>query len=244
MMRKLAAIGLTLAAVIVLAAGDPNSTILVDDFTEGNDAAWEHEDTTLGTAWGPGIYDASSGAYHLQSTGFVPVDDPNVGTIDAHWIPSLNAPRYSNGTLRGTFRADTQGTTVGFLLRANEETFTDYGFYGSSSFGTFYIERFDQSQKIIAMADPSQFPFVVGETYNVQGSVVGHRIEMKAWKVGDPEPSSPMLSVTDKGLNPPSGSAICVLLIIDPVPLKAAGVTEVQVSGTFDNITFTPGPDH
>jgi hypothetical protein len=41
MMRKLAAIGLTLAAVIVLAAGGPGSTILVDDFSEGNDDAWE-----------------------------------------------------------------------------------------------------------------------------------------------------------------------------------------------------------
>jgi hypothetical protein len=244
MMRKFAAIGLTFAAVMVLGAGGPNSTILVDDFSADNDAAWEQEDTTLGTAWGPGIYDASSGAYHLESTGFVPVTDPNVGTIDAHWIPSLNAPRYSNGTLRGTFRADTQGTTVGFLLRANEETFTDYGFYGSTSFGTFYIERFDQSQTIIAKADAAKYPFVVGETYNVQASVVGQTIEMKAWKVGDPEPSCPMLSVTDKGLKPNSGSAICVLLIIDPAPLKAAGVTEVHVSGTFDNITFTPGADH
>ena len=166
-----------------------------------------------------------------------------MGTIDAHWIPSLDAPRFSNGTLRGTFRADTQGTTVGYLLRANEETFTDYGFYGSTSSAPSTSSGSTMSQTIIAMADPAQYPFVAGETYNVQASVVGHKIEMKAWKVGDPEPSSPMLSVTDKGLKPDSGSAICVLLIIDPVPLKAAGVTEVQVSGTFDDITFMPGAD-
>jgi len=247
MRRKFTAIALSLVAAIVLTAGGPNRTILVDDFNDGDDAGWEHEDLTEGTAWGPAIFDASSGAYHLQSSGLVPVDDPNVGTIDAHWRPSINEPRFANGTLRGTFRADTAGSTVGFLLRTNDEAVTDYGFYGSTSFGTFYIESFDTTthpnapQTIIAMADPAEFPFVAGQAYHVEASVVGHNIQMKAWKVGDPEPVTPMLSLQDKSLKPESGSAICVITIFDPVPLSAAGVTAVRVSGTFDDITFTPG---
>jgi hypothetical protein len=247
MRRKLAAIALTLIGVIVLSAGGPDDTILVDNFNDRNDVGWGHEDLSVGKPWGPAIFDASSGAYLLESSGCVPVSDPLVGTLDAHWLRSEGRPRFANGTLRGTFRANTQGSTVGFLLRSNDETGTDYGFYGSTGFGTFYIERFDPvanpsaPQTIIAMADPRESPFVAGQTYHVEASVVGHRLRMKAWKVGDREPRGPMLSLTDRGLGARSGSAICVIAMFDPEPLIAAHVAEVKVSGTFDNITFTPG---
>src|SRR5262249_47022707 len=151
-----------LVAALVLTAGGPNSTILVDNFNDGNDDGWIHEDLTPAQM---ATYDASSGSYTLDSAVPVLVGDPSVGTVDAHWGPSINNPRFSNGTLRGTFGANPPGSTVGFLLRANEEAFTDCGFYGSTGFGTFYIERFDPSnppnpgqqfpgQTIIAMADP------------------------------------------------------------------------------------------
>ena len=75
--------------------------------------------------------------------------------------------------------------------------------------------------------------------------MVGDRIRMKAWKVGHKKPTKPMLSLTDTGLRPESGTEICVIAMFDPVPLMEAGVTEVQVSGTFDNITFKPADrDH
>jgi hypothetical protein len=245
MRRNFTAIGLSLVAALVLTAGGPQSTILVDDFNDGDDAGWEHEDLTPAQM---ATFDASSGSYTLDSVVPIPITDSNAGTIDAHWGPSINDPRFSNGTLRGTFRANTEESTVGFLLRTNDEAVTDYGFYGSTSFGTFYIESFDTTthpnappQTIIAMADPAEFPFVAHQAYHVEASVVGHNIQMKAWKAGDPEPVKPMLSLKDKSLNPDSGSAICVITIFDPVPLSKAGVTAVRVSGTFDDITFTPG---
>ena len=199
--------------MIVLSAGGPNSTILVDNFNDGDDAGWEHEDSTAGTLWGPAIFDASSGAYHLASSGLVPVTDLNVGTIDAHWLRSVNNPRFPNGTLRRTFRANTFGTAVGFLLRTNDEKQTDYGSYGSTSFGTFYIERFNARPRRtvpedLAMVDPGCFSFVAGQAYHAEGSVVGHTIRMKAWRVGDP-PASPILSVTDKDLGTASGRGDC-----------------------------------
>jgi hypothetical protein len=239
---KLATIGLSFVALILLTAGGPNSTILVDNFNDRNDDGWIHEDFTPAQM---ATFDASLGSYTLDSVVPVLVGDPSVGTVDAHWGPSIDNPRFSNGTLRGTFRANTEGSTVGFLLRTNDEAVTDYGFYGSTSFGTFYIESFDSThpapQTIIAMADPARFPFVAGRAYHVEASVVGHNIQMKAWKVGDPEPVNPMLSLQDKSLRPPSGSAICVLVLFDPVPLSKAGVSAVRTSGTFDDITFTPG---
>jgi hypothetical protein len=233
-----------LVAVIVMLAASPHSTIPIDDFDDGDDGGWEREDFTPAQV---AVFDASSGSYTLDSMIPVPIDDPFVGTVDANWGPSENQPRFSNGTLRGTVRANTDGSTVGLLLRANDESGTDYGFYGSTGFGTFYIERFDATtnpeapQTIIAMADLHQFPFVAGQTYRLEASVVGSRIRMKAWKVGDPEPDAPMLSLEDHGLKPASGSTICVITIFDPAPLAAAGASEVRVSGTFDDITFTPG---
>ena len=242
MRHRLTTIGLTLASVIALGAAGPNNTILVDNFNDGNAAGWDQNDFT-----GVGVFDASSGSYLIESSVPIAIDDPSVGTIESHYERSLELPRFANGKIRCTVRANTYGTTVGFLIRDNENTESDYGFYGSTSFGTFYIERFefdknpDAPQTIIAMADPGKFPFVAGQTYILEGSVVGKKLTLKAWRLGDPEPTKPTLSVTDKVLKPGAGNRISVLLFFDPAPLTEAGVTEVQVSGTFDDITFTPG---
>jgi hypothetical protein len=174
------------------------------------------------------------------------VDDPSVGTQDADWARSEDRRKFANGTLRGRVRANTDGTTVGFLLRDSHETESDYGFFGSTSFGTFYIERFEfvahpeAPQTILAMADPDEFPFRPGEDWNIEASVIGHKLEMRAWRVGDRRPNKPMLKLHDKVLGPDSGSAIAAIAFFDPVPLMLGGVTEVRVSGAVDNITFTP----
>ena len=244
MFRKWFAIGLTLVAATVLAAG--GSTILVDDFDDGDSAGWLENDFTGGR----GSFDASSGAYVLETTEPIPVTDPSVGTLDADWLPSEGVPMFANGTLRGTIRANTFGTTIGFLFRESHETETDYGFYGSTSFGTFYIERFDllgnpeAPQTIIAMADPAEFPFEVGVTYVLEATVVGHNLTLKAWELGDEEPDEPILTVQDKELRAPENTGLGAIAFFDPAPLMALDVEEVIVSATVDNITFTHGAAH
>jgi hypothetical protein len=156
---------------------------------------------------------------------------------------------FANGTMRGIIRANTDGTTVGFSMRENHEFETAYGFWGSTSFGTFYIDRFDlfsnpdAPQTIIAMADPEEFPFEVGKTYVLEATVVGHKLTLKAWELGDEEPAEPILSVQDKEFGPESGTGLAALAFFDPVPLMALGVEAVVVSGTVDDLTFTPGQD-
>lgn len=156
---------------------------------------------------------------------------------------------FANGTMRGLIRANTYGTTIGFLFRESHETETDYGFYGSTSFGTFYIERFNlfenpaAPQTIIAMADPDEFPFEVGVTYVLEATVVGHNLELKAWKLGDAEPAEPILRVQHKELMPPENTGLGTIAFFDPVPLALQGVEEVVVSATVDDLTFTPGRD-
>jgi len=242
MIRKGLASGLVLATMIALVAASPHSTFLIDNFNDGDAVGWDQNDLT-----GVGVFDASSGSFVIESATPIAVDDPSVGTIESHWERSLELPRYANGKIRCTVRANTEGTTIGFLIRDNENTESDYGFFGSTSFGTFYIERFefeknpDAPQTIIAMADPDEFPFVAGEDYILEGSVVGHKLTLKAWKVGDEEPAEPILRVTDKVLGPGFGNRISVLVFFDPAPLIDLGIKEVQVSGTFDDIHFTPG---
>lgn len=244
MVRKWTAIGLTLVAMTALGAGRGRHTILIDDFNDGVSDGWEETDFTAGR----GSFDASSGSYVLKTTEPIPVDDPSVGALDADWELSEDQRRFANGTVCGTIRANTGGTTVGFLLRDSHETESDYGFFGSASFGTFYIEHFNLTanpnapQTILAMADPQDFPFEVGETYNLEASAVGNRLTLKAWKVGHRKPNRPILCVFDRRLPPSSGSGIAAIAFFDPVPLMAAGVTEVEVNATVDDMTFTP--DH
>jgi hypothetical protein len=236
MKRTSTSIGLTLIAATAVASAD---TFLIDDFADGDAVGWDQNDFT-----GIGIFDASSGRYVIRSAGAIAVSDPSVGTIESHWLPSLNVPLFGNGRIRGTVRANTYGTTAGFMLRDNENTETDYGFYGSTSFGTFYIERFqldaDPPQTIIAMADPAEAPFVAGVSYHLEGSVVGDRLRLKAWPVGAPEPTEPTLSVTDDALKTTVGNRLSAVIFFDPEPLMAAGVDEVTVSAAFDNVYFTP----
>ncbi len=155
MKSKLNTPGLKLAAAPVLVATRPSNTILIDNFNDGTAAGWDHTDLT-----GVGIFDASSGSYLIQSAVPIAINDPSVGTIESHYKRSLELPRFASGKIRCTVRANTYGTTVGFTIRDNENTESDYGFYGSTSFGTFYIERFefdknpDAPQTIIAMAAP------------------------------------------------------------------------------------------
>jgi hypothetical protein len=243
MFRITTLMGLSCLALAAVAAAAGHKTILVDDFNDGDSEDWEETDFTGGR----GIFDASSGAYLLETTEPIPIDDPSVGTLDADWEPSEDNHFFSNGTVRGMIRANTWGTTVGFLMRDSHETESDYGFFGSTAFGTFYIERFElvahpeAPQTILAMADPEEFPFAAGEDWNIEASVNGHKLELWAWRVGDKRPKKPLLSVKDKVLGPESASGLAAIAFFDPVPLTAMGVEEVLVSGTVDNITFTPG---
>jgi hypothetical protein len=209
---------------------------LIDDFADGDDAGWTRIDFTGGAS-----FDASSGAYRLRTASSVPPDDPSVGTMAATWDASASDPAFGNGVVRGKVRANTHGTTAGFYLRGNTDPGSDhdYGFYGSSSFGTFYIERFDINaggQTILAMADPTKHPFVAGKDYHIEGGVRGDRIWMRAWEVGMPRPERPLLVVHDATFGPEDGLLLGAIAFFDP----AAVTGSVQVDATFDDITFRP----
>jgi hypothetical protein len=90
------------------------------------------------------------------------------------------------------------------------------------------------------MADPNETPFIAGVTYNLRGSVIGHRLRLKAWAVGTPEPEEPTLAVTDDVLQPGPENEISAVVFFDVAPLMDAGVDQVTVDAAFDNIYFVP----
>ncbi|HZN32827.1 MAG TPA: hypothetical protein VFB80_03380 [Pirellulaceae bacterium] len=239
MKRKLLALGLVLAAGTLLASG--GHTILIDDFNDRDSEGWVETDFTGGR----GSFSAHTRSYVLK-TGPIAVDDPSVGTLDADWEPSEDNPLYANGTLRARIRANTYGTTVGLLMRDTHELEADYGFYGSTSFGTFYIEYFnfsenpDAPQTILAMADPEEFPFEADVDYILEARVVGDKLSLKAWREGDSEPSEPMLVVKDNRLTADVATGLATIAFFDPAPLIEQGVERVRVNATVDDITFTP----
>ncbi len=58
-------------AVVLGGVGLCYGQILIGDFNDGNDDGWTHWDNLPVDSGGPGpgIFDASSGKYHIQSTG-------------------------------------------------------------------------------------------------------------------------------------------------------------------------------
>jgi len=163
----LAALALTLVAASALAGA---GTFLLDDFNDGDAVGWSENDFT-----GIGIYDASSGEYSFRTASPIAVDDPSVGTVESHWSARRARPssRMADWRDRPCQHLRHDGC---LMMRDNDITASDYGFFGSTSFGTFYIERYDFTahpeapQTIIAMADPEEFPFIAGVTYRLEGA--------------------------------------------------------------------------
>lgn len=58
----------------------------------------------------------SSGGYVIGSSVPIAVTDPAAGAVESHWLRSLSSNCFSNGTMRGTIRPNTDGTPLGYLL--------------------------------------------------------------------------------------------------------------------------------
>ena len=220
----------------------PDSTILVDNFNDGNSDGWSENDFTGGR----GSFDASSGSYVLETTEPIPVLDPSVGTLDADWEPSEDSDvrqRHDAGDdprqhrrHHGRLPAPRESRDRDRLWILRQHQLRDVLHRGYDLF-----RDPDAPQTIIAMADPEEFPFEAGETYILEASVVNHKLTLKAWKADEPEPNQPILSLHDKEFGPESGTGLAVIAFFDPAPLVAAGVAEVPVNATIDDLTFTPG---
>jgi hypothetical protein len=246
-------LGTTLALVAFVTAGASGQAALLDDFADGIDPQWFPLDSNyeldpagmpIGPKpWGPGIFDASSGVLNLRTTGSVPpnpalppgpeVFDPlDSGTLGLVWGPSVPDPTFSSGRLRATVRANGPSDVI-LVLRGDPATFTSYSFFGSGSYGLFGFSRSDIGGILGRLELVPGLSFTRGEDWMMEFGVVGDEFSMKAWKVGDPEPLAPQLTVVDSTYAA-GGLGVFANLYTNNIPAPT------PVDATFDNVFFTP----
>jgi protocatechuate 3,4-dioxygenase beta subunit len=232
--------------------------ILIDNFNDGNYDGWIGYN--LEGPIGPSIFDASSGAYRLASTGaFWNVGDIRnwdefrfTTVLDTIWDPVLRTgigdlPFYSNGLFRFRFRIDGNATHLRLHMRANQVRPNAWSFY------TFGATSLTGSQ------DPENDPVFVfrkqvagvgrdellefgnprlHEEWMLEAGAIGNQLTMKWWPVGGPEPAEPQFERTDPDPLPPGHFYMEVF--VDRPRIVATGTPPPWlIDATFDDFYFT-----
>lgn len=221
-----AAVFPVLVFLVAVVPSSGETVLFFNDFSDGNDNGWGHVDNTI-SPWGPGVFDASSGSYILETTGTVPENPPGISdTVFSLWDVASD-PRFDNGFLRAKVHANTDGTTFMLLLRVTGGN--GYAFSGDTNFS---ISRVDSAASTrLQELDPPPSPIVPGEDWIIEVGAVGSRLSMKVWRDGDLEPQTPQLIAVDSNYS--EGSFFAVGVRKDSA-FQEAG----QVSATFDDVTF------
>lgn len=226
----------TVTCTIAVLAGSIHITkaqmMLIDDFNDGNDEGWTHIDSNDGQPWGPGSFDASSGAYHLSTPGIVPTSASCRGCMLSWWDQSSD-PFYSDGLIRAKVRVDQHDSAAVLFFRASGDLtngINGYTFHGIGGGG--FNSQTIVSTQVIGGHGIDGLTFGVGEDWWIEGGAVGDDFSMKVWRDGQPEPTQPQLVYTDSTFS--SGQ-----LAVD-ANISFTGPTEAAVNSTFDDIYFTP----
>ena len=211
-------------------------SILVADFHGGNDDGWTRVDSNTGQPWGPGIFDASSGAYQLMTTDVVPEHAPGRGFLASFWDKSSD-PSYSNGFVRAKVRVDTFKGVGALLFRYSGDLnsgLDGYAFVGLAGDG-FYFNRIENTNLARVLKLPGEF-MGVGEDWWMDVGGVEDQISMKVWRDGELEPELPQLTLTDSTFASGVFGVDANMEFNSPV--------EGIVDTTFDDIYFTPAVQH
>lgn len=225
------------AISMAVAASSHAGTVLIDDFSDGDDAGWRRIDQTadFSLPWGPGDFSVVDGAYRLLLP--VPVLDWRAA-LAALWDDSAD-PKFANGYVRLRLRTEDYGTRVGLLIRLNGDLdgkgpASGYAVMGDTELGTLSISRFDDgvtSSTATAELDLRADPFAPNEDWIFEAGAHGDLLTLKAWRVGEPEPDAPQLTLTDRRyLSGQFGPYTNTSAIKPQAP--------AQVYAVFDDISF------
>jgi protocatechuate 3,4-dioxygenase beta subunit len=231
-------IGLGLLFVAALATQAFSQTILIDDFNDGNADGWTTRDRTVGRPWGPGTFDASSGAYQLEMASIAP-GTPGRGYLASFWDQSSDSPMFSDGFVRAKVRVETLGSMGLLLLRISGNLDTGgnvYQFGPTTAFNGFVFVKIVKGVNVQVRRVPGNFSLRLNDWWNIEAGAVGDQLSMKVWRDGEPEPESPQLIFRDSDFLGPG--YLGVQANIDNEFREAT-----RASATFDDIYFR-FPEH
>jgi hypothetical protein len=208
------------------------TTILIDDFNDGNDDGWTRIDDSIGEPWGPGDFDLTSLTYHFLGNDDVPTG--RRGTLGAFWDSSSD-PFWSEGFFKATMRANNDTTLVFLVMRCTEastaESNSFYIFGGNPANGALFFNKWDGELTVVRV--PANEPFEPGEDWIIEAGAVGAELSMKVWKDGEQEPSEPQWQFTDPDPLGPGPFGVAAQ------HWRSGSTPPGIVDATFDDIFFT-----
>ena len=228
--------GLSIAAALLL---QPRAeALLLDDFSDGNADGWTQDSLLL--TGGPALFDASSGRFNMASTGIVVEDEAGLA---ATYQASVNNALFSNGTLDASILLDTETTGAYITLR-------------DDGVGSLYAVSFNNALDYVLLTasgpersgcNPThsycydvlgQFPMAIspGVEYRLQLSAIGSEISVAAWEKSGITPATPQITTTDSVLT--EGA-----IRIGIYEYAGTYTPTAPISGSFDDIAFTPVPE-
>lgn len=247
-----------LSLVLTISAGSARAQ-LSDDFSDGLDT-WTPLNTNfqigvdgnplldpdgnpIPQPWGPGAFDTSSDELTFATSGPLPPvaapDDWNIlnaGFMAAINNGSLAAPvGYSNGIVRSQVRIDSPQSAASITVRGDPTTFSGYVFYAGVGTGQVGFERYENGVSV--RREAADLGVEVGETWNLEGSMIGNQFSLTAWQAGQDRPASPQITAIDD------------VFAFGGIALGGGGENGsirgdgVVLNVTHDDFSFTPVPE-
>lgn len=203
--------------------------IFFDDFSDGNDDGWQHEEY-FGYE---GIWEISDGKYRISSRAQVAIGD--LGSVGA---VASNVSNIGDGYLRLRITANTPGTSPAVFLQSLENPDRSYLFNGSSQGHEFNVwECVNEIDCTYLPAPAGLIPsFNAGDEWWLEAGKVDSTLSLKAWRVGTDEPNAPQQTYH----------------LDDPFPIDTFGVSAwistgwtspQRVDASFDDISFRAVPE-
>ncbi len=234
MNQKLGVLLVLLVCTVLTLTGATPGQVLIDDFRDGNDVGWTHLDGTLGTPFGPGIFDASSSVYHFESTG--PVPDGELGALASFWDGSAGLD-YQDGYVR--VKMSTAVNTVAYVILRGDVSLGNFYLFGidpSNAPPAFFFNRIEGGEVTRLDGFDLVEQIDVGEDWIIEAGAVDDQLSFKAWKPGETVPAAPQWTGVDVVLA--SGLFGVGANRYSPQPEPAS-----VVSATFDDVYFTAVPE-
>ena len=203
--------------------------IQIDDFEDLTDQRWNHVDGTADACLTPALYDASSGAYRIESA--CPISPDSDAFAAATWVGDGGLASSGDGFVRASVIHLTWNSKAWVSARSwgdAEIGLWGYRFEVDPDGSRIAIVRVWErgSEDILAEAHFIAPLFNTGDLVMMEAGAVGRYLSFKVWARGAEEPAAPQL-VTCDAVHMQGALAVGV---------SHAGAGDGHIAGLFDGI--------